>query len=133
MSSYELRKTRDEEMNSKRNRKFYCQSKKIALVYIHAYENTKLFLGYKTALLYAKHHNINLLIWKKIGDTQKIELMNDDNLDKLNLQGSEQPRNTIHMVFSGGYTHFNLLVESVLDQEQLEPEITDLKNKHTKP
>ena len=127
-----LKKVHYEEAESKRNRKLYCQSEEVALDYIRAYQENKLWLGYKTALLYAKQANINLFIWKKIKDTNKIELMDDD-LDKLKLESSEQPKSTIHMVFSGGYTHFNLLIESSIPKQELLQEKIDLDNKQNRP
>lgn len=64
------------------------------------------WLGYKSAKLFAGLNHINLYIWSKsTKDANTVELR-DSYFDPNN-------QNTIHMLHTNGFTHFNLLAEPV--------------------
>jgi hypothetical protein len=86
----------------------YCQSQAVFKHYIQLFDNTPLWLDYKSALLYAEQTNIKLHIWKKEGgNSSRLTLIESHEVtDKTNTTEKE-----IHMLFTGGFTHYNLLIK----------------------
>lgn len=90
----------------------YCKSPVAFRVYVNELEhNQNLWLGYKSALLYAKTKGIALYIWIK-SETDAGKLILQDHVLGKDAQ-------IIHMLSTGGFTHFNLLVieEKVLKED----------------
>ena len=83
--------------------RLYCESEPVAKAYIMALER-ELWLGYQSALLYAKHNNMSLYIWRKEG------LQNPNQLQLIDHHKSGQTSQIIHMLHTNRFTHFNLLV-----------------------
>ncbi len=80
----------------------YCSSKEIYELYVNAYRG-KLWLGYKSALLFAQAKKITVYIWRK------------DTTNTISILDSEVSRNqneVFHLLLTRGYTHYNLLVET---------------------
>ncbi len=91
--------------------KLFLNSEKTFIDYMNilADEEVKLFLGYGSALAYARIVGINLYIWQKdIG--QKLVLSNHEE------NGGDQ---TIHLLHTAGFTHFNLLVVNRRQEQEL--------------
>jgi hypothetical protein len=85
----------------------YCYQPSVFNYYVDALSQ-HLWLGYKSALLYAESANITLYIWRKDEKQQ-------DHLVLLEKREAEDsPSNVIHMLHTHGFTHFNLLSESEL-------------------
>jgi hypothetical protein len=63
------------------------------------------WMGYKSAKLIARLKGINLYIW-----TQSTKV--PDAVELRESTESARPTNTIHMLHTSGFTHFNLLSES---------------------
>lgn len=83
--------------------KDYCKNKEMYIAYANALGD-KLWLGYKSALLFAKHTGFNLYIWdKNQNDASKVELIDHHECSN--------PSKTIHLLHTSGYTHFNLLID----------------------
>jgi hypothetical protein len=83
----------------------FCQELKTFKHYINLYrEPHKLWLGYKSALLWARTKQLNLHIWRQ-SDTQ------EDVLTLVDMHTSSNALKTIHMLHTSGFTHFNLLEE----------------------
>ncbi len=81
--------------------KLFCARVDTFENYVNALKGT-LWLGYKSALLYAKHIDMDLYIWRKsAGVHGKIELV-----DYHFGQGHVK---VVHMLHTDGFTHFNLL------------------------
>ncbi len=83
----------------------YCQREDVYRMYVEAYRG-HLWLGYKSILLYAKLSDITVYIWKKAEVGQKLEIVGKS-ISEQPVQGQ-----VIHMLFTKGYTHFNLLYEA---------------------
>lgn len=82
----------------------FCEKIDVFEYYITALSKN-LWLGYKSALLYAKYSNINLYIWRKNSkDKNQLDLI-DCHIENENIY------NEIHMVHTNGFTHFNILSE----------------------
>jgi Putative nucleotidyltransferase substrate binding domain/Putative nucleotidyltransferase DUF294 len=91
---------------AERKLEVYCQSQAVFLHYIQSFVDADLWLDYESALLYAKQTNTKLYIWKK----------EENNSSQLTLikyhevtDNANTTQNEIHMLFTGGFTHFNLL------------------------
>jgi tetratricopeptide (TPR) repeat protein len=84
----------------------YYQTQETFEVYIEALRNS-LWLGYKSALLYAKNNAISLYIWKKKDGTNQVDLINYHT-------NNNDIYTVIHMLPTDGFTHFNRLVRSEL-------------------
>lgn len=80
----------------------YCKRENVFRSYINAYRGN-LWLGYKSALLYAQMTEITVYVWRKTGESQRIEI--------IGANVAEEPRQLVHMFLTQGYTHYNLLVE----------------------
>ncbi len=81
----------------------YCREEATVKMYIEAY-GKDLWLGYQSALLFAKLSNINLYVWKKYEGSQQLEFTSSTLC--------ANPKRVIHMVFTSKFTHYNLLVEA---------------------
>ncbi len=82
----------------------YCCRKDVYKYYIESFSPNKrsLWLGYKSALLFAKTKQITLYIWEAmLGNGSKLQLK-DYNI-------ANHPQNTLHLFFSANSTHFDLL------------------------
>lgn len=80
----------------------YCQKEKVIKLYIEAYRHN-LWLGFKSALLFAKLTDMTLYVWAKAEDSQQL-ILKGSNI-------SAKPERVIHMLLTSGFIHFNLLVE----------------------
>jgi hypothetical protein len=85
----------------------YCYQPSVFNYYVDALSQ-HLWLGYKSALLYAESANITLYIWRKDEKQQGHLVL----LEKH--EAEDSPSNVIHMLHTHGFTHFNLLSESPL-------------------
>jgi len=91
----------------------YCQSSTIFKHYISAFANTALWLDYQSALLYARQANINLYIWKKDkNNTCDLTLIDYHK----HTDNADTAQNEIHLLFTDGFTHFNLLSKASVRQ-----------------
>lgn len=85
--------------------KIYCKQKNVFEYYINKLGTTKLWLGYKSGLLYAKQMQMNLYIWRKEeNDAGRLVLMD--------FYETTNPMQEIHMLHTAGFTHFNFLSKS---------------------
>jgi predicted ATPase/signal transduction histidine kinase/CheY-like chemotaxis protein/tRNA A-37 threonylcarbamoyl transferase component Bud32 len=92
----------------------YCQSPAMFKHYVKAFIDTALWLDYKSALLYARQANISLYIWRK--DEHNVgHLTLIDYHDFIGNTNTAQ--NEIHLLFTAGFTHFNLLSKSALQED----------------
>lgn len=95
----------------------YCEAAEICKTYIDDGIGRNLWLGYQSILLYAEQKKITVYIWRK-GD--------DNSLAHIDSHVEDHPKIVIHMLHTGGYTHFNLLCEPiVLDPELLAESAAD--------
>jgi predicted Ser/Thr protein kinase len=91
----------------------YCQNKEVFKYYIESFVNTALWLDYKSALLYAKQTNIALYIWEKDENNPSQLTL----IDYHEITGSSNAiQNVIHMLFTNGFTHFNLLSKVSIEE-----------------
>lgn len=93
----------------------YFTRQDVCEAYIDALGN-RLWLGYQSALLYAQAKRINLFIWRK---------NNDGDPGSLSLMHSHQiadATNTVYILHTDGFTHFNLLVIQDLTPENISVE-----------
>lgn len=81
----------------------YCKDTKTVTSYLNEYINTNLWLGYKTAILFAKYKGISLYIFQKDAAGK---LIYDPIHSHQSLSVNTQ---AIYMVHTSGFTHFNLL------------------------
>ncbi len=81
----------------------YCKSEDVFKIYVAAYRD-KLWLGYKSALLFAQEKKITVYVWRKENNTDTLKVL-DSHVEK----GSPH---VIHMLLTQGYSHYNLLVEA---------------------
>lgn len=96
---------RNEKVLQKENfLKSYYMEPDVFQYYVEGLGNTGLEMSCKSALLYAKQTNTMLYIWKKIKNTNLLELM--DFYDS-----GSATKNIIHMLYTNGYKHFNILSE----------------------
>ena len=94
----------------------YCKSEQTYELYVKALGG-RLWLGYKSALLYAREKDISLYIWRKD---------KTGNLSLIDCHEAVKPGGqVIHMLHTSGFTHFNRLVEAPQQTlaEQLGPEV----------
>lgn len=87
--------------------KLYCQKPNVFEHYASAYKG-KLWLGWKSALMYGKQKNISIFVWRK--ENEKLELMG-------HCTGQEGGQ-IIHMLLTDRFTHFNLLVRTDLSENK---------------
>jgi hypothetical protein len=80
----------------------YYQSPEAYEYYVNHYRSN-LWLGYKSALVFAKTRHITLYVWHKCAANNQLVLINS--------HVAPQRRNLIHMLCTGRFTHYNLLVE----------------------
>ncbi|MDX2164895.1 MAG: hypothetical protein SFW07_05720 [Gammaproteobacteria bacterium] len=80
----------------------YCTREMIYKAYVNAYRE-KLWLGYKSALLYAKKKNMTVYVWKK---------ESPNNIKVIDSFVSENTSTIVHMLLTQRSSHFNLLVET---------------------
>lgn len=78
----------------------YCSRKEVYEQYVKEL-GKKLWLGYKSAMLYARLEGISLYVWEKNKNQQSLRLIDH--------YVSAKPTNLIHMLHTNSYTHFNLL------------------------
>jgi hypothetical protein len=91
----------------------YCQTKDVFKYYIKLFVDTGLWLDYKSALLYAKQTNIALYIWRKEENNPSQLTL----IDYHEIKGSSHTiQKEIHMLFTSGFTHFNLLLKSPIKE-----------------
>ena len=86
--------------------KDYCCDELMFKHYVNSFlsESQRLWIGHTSALLFAKVENITLFIWEtESKDSLQLKLKNK--------HISLAPKNTIHLFYTGGSTHFDLLVE----------------------
>ncbi len=83
----------------------YCSSKEIYELYINECLKQQVWLGYRSMTFYAYHHSIAVYLWHK-NTSQRMELV----LTDPDLMIANQPSHTIHMLYTAGATHYNLLV-----------------------
>ncbi len=81
----------------------YCKSEDVFKMYVEAYRD-KLWLGYKSALLFAQEKKITVYIWIKDNTTNALKIL-DSHVE----EGDGQ---IIHLLLTQGYSHYNLLVEA---------------------
>jgi hypothetical protein len=95
--------------------KDFCKQQEIFSYYVQSYRETPLWLGYKSALLYAKSKNISLYVWKCSEISGQVKLMGS--------QASNDPSapKPVHMLMTSSYTHYNRLeTEEDFVQRQLQ-------------
>ena len=80
---------------------YYCKEE--AFEYYLERLNSNWWLGYKSALLYAEAEKFNLCIWKKEENSNEVSLVES--------YFTENPKESIHILHTAGFTHFNSLVE----------------------
>ena len=104
----------------------FCLQPQCYVYYIKLYESG-LWLGCYSALLYAKIKNIDLYIWEQASQQEQLKLkhyhlsqdINQINQDSnnnnaqahLDAQAQNRPAQSIHLLFTGNFTHFNLLID----------------------
>lgn len=94
----------------------YCKGPGGFQAYVNELEhNQNLWLGYKSALLYAKTNDITLYIWMKSEADTNMLILQDYVIG--------EDGQIIHMLSTGRYTHFNLLVMETRfeNEKQLSP------------
>ena len=92
--------------HSEEDIKDYCCDELMYKHYINSFlsDSQRLWIGHASTLLFAKAKNITLYIWEtESKDSPQLKLKNKTI--------SESPKNTIHLFYTGGSTHFDLLVE----------------------
>jgi hypothetical protein len=95
------------------NLEIYCQTQEVFKYYIQLFAESGLWLDYKSALLYAKQTNIALYIWKKKENNPSQLTL----IDYHEITGSSHTiQNEIHMLFTSGFSHFNLLSKSSIEE-----------------
>ncbi len=103
----------------------YCQTEEVYTLYVNALGG-RLWLGYQSALLYAKNNGISLYIWRKGYDNSDPLVL----IDHHHAVGSGQ---VIHMLHTAGFTHFNLLVEKNISLEFSQDDSSSTQFKKTSP
>ena len=88
-----------------RSMETYVASPQMFVNYLQALRGS-LFLGYQAAQLYAKVRGITLSIWQVDASTRKLSLAARSEAQPDNASGQ-----VIHMLHTGGFTHYNLLEE----------------------
>jgi hypothetical protein len=80
----------------------YAISEEMYIKYIENLVKTGAWMGYKVALLAARLKHINLFIWSRSSNNSNALVLKDYYEDTHNVA-------CIHMLHTGGFTHFNLL------------------------
>ena len=118
----QLQKAHQQVCQFTEKRLLYCCKKKIFEYYVKALRGI-LWLGYKSALLYAEEKEITLYVWKKKQNiSTQLELMESYE----SLEGNQ----IIHMLYTNNFTHFNLLFTTALDKKIMLDTSIDVKNTH---
>ncbi|OGT38322.1 MAG: hypothetical protein A3F11_06495 [Gammaproteobacteria bacterium RIFCSPHIGHO2_12_FULL_37_14] len=91
----------------------YCARPELFKYYLTQLQDTTLWLGYRTAILFAKQQNISLYIWRPLTNAnQTISLAEGYN--------GTDPKNIIHLLHTNKFTHFNLLNQIPRLQQQMQ-------------
>lgn len=80
----------------------HCKKQSTYEAYVKGYQQTPQWLGYKSALLYAKTKQLTLYILRETKNNQLV-------CDKGNSYLAKNPSNTIYALHTNGFTHFDLL------------------------
>ncbi len=109
-------------VESQNKLELFCEDTVVFDYYTKALSNTGLWLGYKSALLYAKNTNIDLYIWRKDTKNKNCLVLIDCH------ESNANNPHKIHMLHTGGFTHFNLLSEkpTQIDKESY-PLVTQIE------
>ncbi|MFY7697286.1 MAG: ankyrin repeat domain-containing protein [Legionella sp.] len=99
--------------------KSFCIEKKTFIAYLKALANNKkkIWLGYQSALEFAKCRNWNIYIWQPGQKTNDLKLYSS--------QTCEQPEKTIHLLHTASFTHFNRLT---INDPEIAPLATEVQN-----
>ncbi len=94
--------------------KTFSESINVFEYYVNALKSNRLWLGYSSALLYAKLANITLYIWEKnTKNKNQLELI-DHHIGDGNVSDG------FHILHTDGFTHFNFLSESNPRKEKID-------------
>jgi ankyrin repeat protein len=97
--------------------KEFCTEKTVFIQYMESMgQDNNLWLGYQTAIEFSKCKNISLYIWCE----------NDSTLTLTRYHEAQNTEQTIHLLHTASYTHFNFLVINN-PTEELEKAFSNLK------
>lgn len=121
----------DASATADRNIQEYCNRLEITQEYVRGFTDTQeggkhLWLGYYSAALYAEHNDIRLYIWRKAEGSA-----HPNQLELVSRPENERSGRVIHMLHTGRYNHFNLLVET--NALQLENSKEPSSSTHKRP